>query len=203
MNGLEQILLKIEEDAKNETEKINNRAESSANEYIEKAVQSANSDAEVIIAAAKKKSALIIESAKSGGDAFIKRSELAAKTKIINESLDFALKSIEELETEKYFDIIYKLILKYAHKEHGKLFMNSRDLQRLPADFIKKVNNALEKYKSSIELSEVPAKIRSGLIISYGGIEENCAFDELLNEKSDLIKDRLFALLKDAQEGNT
>lgn len=196
MNGLEQILLKIEEDANAEVNKILKEAENESRDFVDKSVQNAEAEAEKLISAAKKKAALIAENAKSGSEAYIKREELAARADVINSCIEYAFDAVISMDTEKYFDILYKLILKYAHKEPGILCVNEKDLTRIPDDFIKNVNKSLEKYGGSVSLSDKPTDIKGGFIISYGGIEENCAFEELLEEKKDDIKDRLFAQLK-------
>ena len=54
------------------------------------------------------------------------------------------------------------------------------------------LNKKLKEKNASVSLADESAKIDSGVIIRYGGIEENCTFGALIGEKRDEIRDILF-----------
>lgn len=195
MNGLEQILLKIEEDNNLEIKKILDDGKSKADAYVSEIKSKAETEAAAIKASAEKKAALMIENAKSGCESYIKREELAAKSEIVSDCISSAGVQIKSMDQDRYFESIVALIMKYAHEGEGELIMNSRDIDRMPRGFLKKVNAELKKSGSSLVLSDTPADIDSGFIIRYGGIEENCTFDALIEDKIDEIKDKLYGQL--------
>lgn len=195
MNGLEQILLKIEDDGKAEVKKITDDAERESAAYIAAAEESAKKEADIIINAAQKKACQLIEIAESGSRSYIKRQELAVKSEIISDCINTALSEMESAQTDKYFEMLFNLILKYSHKNQGELRLNKADMERMPNDFMEKVNESLSEKNASVILAQRPYDIKSGCVIAYGEIEENCTFDALIEEKKDKIKDILYKRL--------
>ena len=43
--------------------------------------------------------------------------------------------------------------------------------------------------------SEDPGRIKSGFILSYGGIEENCSLDAIFAEKAETLRDLANSIL--------
>ena len=66
--------------------------------------------------------------------------------------------------------------------------MSEKDINNMPDKFVENINSKLEN--ASLTLSKGTG-IDKGFILKYGGIEENCTFDALIEEKRDLIKDKL------------
>ena len=91
--------------------------------------------------------------------------------------------------------MLFKLILKYSHENQGELRLNETDMERMPEDFIEKVNKSLSEKNASVILAQKPYDIKPGCVIAYGEIEENCTFDALIEEKKDEIKDKLYKRL--------
>lgn len=196
MNGLIQILAKIEEDSLLEVNKIKEDGKKQAEKIIADAVNSANAEAEIIAANADKKTSQMLENAKSGCDVLLKRAEVAAKSEVVAECIKSAAAQLKAMDDHKYFDAVKKLILKYYHQnEQGKLLMNSKDIKRMPKSFLKDINKHLKKQNAELILAKNPADIDSGFVICYGGVEENCTFDSLIEEKKDEIKDKLYLQL--------
>lgn len=195
MNGLEQILLKIEDDGKAEAKKITDDAEREMAAYLASVEESAKKDAEIILNAARQKANRLTENAESGGKSYIKRQELAARSEIISDCIAAALEEMESAQTDKYFEMLFKLILKYSHKGQGELRLNETDIKRMPEDFVEKVNKSLAEKKASVVLAQKPYDIKPGCVLAYGEIEENCTFVALIEEKKDEIKDRLYKRL--------
>lgn len=194
MNGLKNILLKIEEDGSAEAARIEKEAILHAEEYKAGVLETAKAEAGEIAADAEKKAAVIDESAKSGCEAYIKRQELAARAQVINDFIGYAAEKIDGMDDGEYFDTLEKLIVKYAQNGEGELILNKKDSDRMPQDFMEKVNKEIKN--GSVKKSAVTDdKIKSGFIIRYGEIEQNCTFEALLEEKKDETKDAVFRLI--------
>jgi len=196
MDGLNLILQKIEEDNKLEVNRIISDAQKTAENIIASAEEEVKIQADKIIADADKKTSLMLENAKSGCESLIKRAEISAKSQIVSECISFAEKELKALPDDEYFEALTKLILKYFHAyEQGEICFNAGDIKRMPKNFLKSVNKEIKKYSAELVLAEIPVEIDSGFIIRYGGIEENCTFSSLIEEKIDEIKDKLYSQL--------
>lgn len=196
MNGLTKILAKIEEDNLLEVNKIKEDAKRQAEKIVEEAVSIANAEAIVIAENADKKTSQMLENAKSGCEVLVKRAEVMAKAEVVAECIKAAAEQLKAMDDDEYFDTVKNLILKYYHRnEQGELLMNSRDIKRMPKSFLKDINKHLKNQNAELILAENPADIDSGFVICYGGVEENCTFDSLIEEKTDEIKDKLYSQL--------
>lgn len=194
MNGLEQILLKIEEDNQAAVSKIISDAKANAKKLLDESADKAKAESDEIIEEAEKHALQIADNAESGYEATLRRGELQAKAEIVNGWLDKAMTQIKSLDDEAYFSTVFNLILLHADKKSGELIFNDKDRNRLPSNFMTMLNDALEN-GAELTLSDEAADIENGCIIRYGGIEENCTFNALLEEKADEVKDKLFALV--------
>lgn len=197
MNGLERILLKIEEDNNEKVKQIIDAAERDGREEADKILSEAEKQAEKIIKDAEKKAEVIIESAKNGARAAEARYLTSSKAEIINQGIKKAAERLKDLADEEYFKLIFKLILKYAHPCSGELILSLKDKYRLPNDFLEDINNELSKKGGSLVLSDEDIEADGGFVLRYGGIDENCSFDALIRERENEIKD---ALLKEIKE---
>lgn len=196
MNGLKLILDKIEEENVLEVNKIKEEGKKQAEKIIADAVSGANAEAEIIAANADKKTSQMLENAKSGCDVLVKRAEVSARSEVVLECIKTATAQLKSMDDAKYFEVITKLIFKYFHPdEQGEFMMNKKDIARMPKSFLKNVNKELKKNGAELVMSEKSVDIDSGFIIRYGGVEENCTFDSLIEEKTDEIKDKLYSQL--------
>ena len=117
---------------------------------------------------------------------------LTEKLNIINNAVDTAAHSLKNMDSDEYFKAVETLVIKYSHYGEGELLMNERDRAAVPDGFMESLNKKLKEKNASVSLADESAKIDSGVIIRYGGIEENCTFAALIGEKRDEIRDILF-----------
>ena len=196
MDGLDLILQKIEEDNLLEISKIKDEGKRLAEKIIADAEALANAEAEKIVVNADKKTSIMLENAKNGCNSLIKRAEISAKSQVVSECISYAADEIKSFPDNEYFDVITKLIFKYFHpNEQGKFCVNAKDKDRMPKNFLKSVNKELKKSGAVLVMEDNPVDIDSGFIIRYGGIEENCTFKSLIEDKTDEIKDKLYSQL--------
>ena len=196
MSGLGKILEHIKGDADAEVNKILSQAKSEAELIIEEAKLEG-----------KKKVLLMEEKANSDYEALIKKGESAAKLKekrmileskqeVIEEMIEASRDSLTKSPNNEYFEIILKMVGKYALNEEGQLLFSKSDLDRMPKDFIKKLNNVLEDKKGAVlTISDKTIPIDGGFIIKYGEVEVNCSFEALFLAARETLQDKVGALL--------
>lgn len=112
-------------------------------------------------------------------NAFLKR-----RREEIDRTYSEILNKMENLPDEDYFELIYTFAKKLSGMS-GVVLLNKKDMNRLPKDFLAK----LEKCGVKAELSNTPCDIESGFILKCGDIEENMDFSAILSEKRDIIED--------------
>lgn len=189
MTGLEKIVEQIKEEAqaaseenlaqtKKEGEELLAEAKQKREEARAIAVKQIDADAKQRLlrgqsAAALQKRKLLLE----------------AKQQIIKEILADALDTMLHLNQEEYFGFLLRMVRRYALKEPGTIYLSRLDLERMPESFRRELE------EKNIMISEEPATLTGGFLLSYGDIEENCSFDALLAENRDALQDQLVKVL--------
>ncbi len=175
-------------------------------------VQEANAQADEIIDQAKAEAAKISESIFQKSEAEVenyrerilssidlqKRTKiLEAKQEMIGEVLDKSYESLAGMEPEAYFNMLLKLLGKYALPQEGEIFFSQADIKRMPSGYEAEIMKAAKAKGGSLKVSEEGRNIENGFVLAYGGIEENCTlramFDEKRDELSDKVRELLFA----------
>ncbi len=192
MDGLKEILSKIDSDNAAEIKEYVSAQNAETQKMTDEIVNSARSEAEKILADAAKKTAQLSENSKSSCALYEKNRLLTEKLNIINNAVDTAAHSLKNMDSDEYFKAVETLVIKYSHDGEGELLMNERDRAAVPDGFMESLNKKLKEKNASVSLADESAKIDSGVIIRYGGIEENCTFGALIGEKRDEIRDILF-----------
>lgn len=195
MTGLDKIVQDIKKDSdarissimeetRKGKDKINKEAE---NEAAEKCAE--------INRRAKEQAEAVKERALSAAALQQRREILSAKQKIISGIIENAKKSIYKLPDKEYFNIILKMIRKYAPKADGKILFSKADKNRLPDGFAKAVEAAAKEKGAKLAISDETRAIDGGFVLSYGGIEENCSFEALFDAKHDELQDKVNKIL--------
>ncbi len=192
MDGLKEILSKIDSDNAAEIKEYVSAQNAETQKMTDEIVNSARSEAEKILADAAKKTAQLSENSKSSCALYEKNRLLTEKLNIINNAVDTAAHSLKNMDSDEYFKAVETLVIKYSHDGEGELLMSERDRAAVPDGFMESLNKKLKEKNASVSLADESAKIDSGVIIRYGGIEENCTFGALIGEKRDEIRDILF-----------
>lgn len=196
MAGLEKILdaiksetelncNRIAEEAKNETSKLLEEAKIN----IEKEDKRFKSQTESMVELLKEKGKSAAESEKN-------KIILQEKQKIIQQTIDEAKEKLRSLATDKYFDIIEKLVLDNAHQNEGDMFLSSDDYDRVPDGFIDQLNSKLEKNKKGrLTMKKSSGEIKDGVMLKYGEIQENLSIDSIFADKKEMLEDKINASL--------
>ena len=195
MTGLENILAKIEEDARARAEDIRAEAARQAAHIREQAQQEADIQRDTIASQGKQKAADTLAHAQSAAALAKRQAELAAKQRLINETIEAAREQLLALPTDQYFSLLQKLAVLHALPQAGQLILSPEDKARKPALFEEGLNAALSDPSASLTVAEITRPIDGGVILVYGGIEENCSFEALFSAHADELQDMVQALL--------
>ena len=100
-----------------------------------------------------------------------------------------------DLDDEKYFEMLEKLLEKHALAEDGTICFSEKDLERMPEGFPEKIKSIAASQGGSLTLSEKPEKVDGGFLLVYGGIEENCTIRAVFDSKREELSDQVNRLL--------
>ena len=70
-----------------------------------------------------------------------------------------------------------------------------KDLGRMPSDFEENLKKALAAKGAECTLSEKPENIASGIFLDYGNIAIDCSFESVIEEKSDIYKEKISEII--------
>lgn len=183
MAGIENILGIISSQQKQTENNIISVAEKKADAVIADGNEKAEKEYSEYRKKSEKQLALDYYNAVSSVDAEMRRNILACKIHCIDAVIEKTLERLDIMPDDEYFDILEKLLIQRADKSEGLLYLSQRDLSRITADFKKTVKNL------NIKISENPADIENGFILTYGLISENCSFRAIIEAERDSIRD--------------
>ena len=192
MNGSERILSRIRTDCDESVRKIETHAQHEHDRIIADAQHRADTQAAAVAEKTAQKRAQLETSSQS-------RAQLARRNALLKQRRKEIDTTVEELEAyllglgdNEYFEAIYRLAAKLRGKS-GELFLNKKDLKRLPENFTKRMAAA----GVDASVSQTPADITGGFILKCGDVEENMEFAAIISagrdEIEDLINRELFA----------
>lgn len=178
------LLSFIIEDGKAQAEKILADAEIKRDEILENASLQAESNAKEIELAASKKAQGLKNIASSNASLVSRNTVLKAKREEIDKTIDGMREYILSLEDGKYFDLLYRMA-RSVSVDGGEILLNKRDLNRLPSDFEKR----MEESGVKATVSKNPVDIAGGFILKNGPIEINCSVDAVIEDRRNDIED--------------
>ncbi|MGN0298228.1 MAG: V-type ATP synthase subunit E [Lachnospiraceae bacterium] len=189
--GLEKMLQQILDEA-NETAK---KKVAEAKAEADSIMAEANKAAAVLDAENQNKMAAVAVSSreKANSSAQLKRRQVLLKTKqeIINDILRQAQQAFTSMETEEYFSYIEKMLKKYTQAKNGEICFNTKDLQRMPANFSSIIEKIARENGGKLIISENSVNILGGFVLVYGGIEENCSIEAMFHTQREMLADKL------------
>lgn len=200
MSGIEKLINRLDADTAEKCDAILADAERQRAKIIAAAESDAKSKAADIIAEADKRAEYTVRIAQSQADMRRRQSELKAKTELIDSAVEEALKRLESLDTDRFFEVMKGLIINEAQPGDGVIAMLPADAEKAPAEFTDSVNSALTNGK--LTLAPDGSIGSRGAILRYGDIDINLTFRALLNEKRDEIKSAAGAILFPAEDAS-
>lgn len=195
MSGLDKMKAQILEEAESSAQEILKKAEAEAGALMKAAADEAEARAAAVVEKENRKAEESVKRAQSFMDMQKKQSVLAAKQEVIREVLDAAYAQIMDLDEERYFAMLGKMLEKYILPGEGTIYFSKRDLERMPDGFQEKIKTAAAAKNAQITLSEKPEEIEGGFLLVYGGIEENCTIKAVFNSRREELSDKVNRLL--------
>lgn len=190
MTGLDKIREKIEEQSRENCDRIIAEANLKVKKMIAQAREEGNRRAGEITDAAQSEADKKNAVSKSTAESITRNRYLEIRNAILNDIISAAYLSIDKFSDEEYFDMIFSLCKKNIQPGECTMYMNGFDLSRLPEDFSIRLNEAVCE-SSSVTLAEKAVDIENGFILDYGDITVNCTLKAVFDENMDALKDML------------
>lgn len=195
MAGIEKMTEAILADARKTAEEIINVAKSEADKEKSDAFDGIAADKEKQEEALKRELNDYRNRAESARDLSRRRMVLEKKQEIIAKIIEKTRVSLHDADTQTYFSNLYKMFEKYCQSDKGTMYLNARDLERLPGDFSDRIEAIAHSKSGEIVMDKNPMDIEDGFILVYGGTEENCTFRSLIESAKDDLYDEINKML--------
>ena len=183
MNGIDTIIQRLNTDAKAETDALLEKARQEAAAVA--ARYQAQADKEV---AAEREERLI-----SAAQMEARKTVLAAKQAVMEETYAKALEKLRNLPEARYVEVLTELLLQAAPHGVGEVLFSAQDRETVGQAAVDAANG---KSGGKLTLSGETAPIQGGFILKDGNVEVNCAFDTLVRlqkaETAGQVAQRLF-----------
>lgn len=194
MTGLDRIIEKIIAEAQKNCDAIISEASAEVKEIISEARAKAKAESEKILSDAHKTAVRKQAVSKSTAESITRNRYLEIRNAILNDIISAAYLEIEKFSDEEYFSMLRKLCIKNVQTGECEMHLSGYDMGRLPDDFEMSINSEIYE-KGAVHISNVPADIENGFILSYGDIEINCTLKAIFDENMDSLKDMLSTAL--------
>lgn len=190
MTGLDKIKEKIEEQSRENCERIFAETNLKIKKMIAEAREEGNRRASEIVGAAQREADKKNAVSKSTAESITRNRYLEIRNAILNDIISAAYLEIEKFTDEEYFDMIFSLCKKNIQPGECTMHMNGFDLSRLPEGFEDRINGAVFE-TSSVTVGKKAVDIENGFILDYGDISVNCTLKAVFDENMDSLKDML------------
>ena len=189
MAGIDEMINMIDQQQKKTSESIIIAAEKRARTIIAEGMDKAEKAYADHIKTAKAQAQRELENSRSFADAEIKRRILACKVECVDKVVEDTVARLHDLPDKEYFELVERLVLRSLREGEGVISMCSRDLERLPEGFSKRLSEAAAKKNGTVKISPEPAQIEDGFILTYGLISENCSFRAITESEREGVRD--------------
>lgn len=190
MKGLENIVREIERSAQAEAASIVAQATKEAEEIVSLSREQAQKEKQELLEETRTNTQWMISQSDSGAIQQHRQQILSTKQEILQETLEKAKKTINNLSREEYYLLLSEMAARTEGKGPVRLQMNQRDLEDVPESFLKSFPSDLE-----IVLEEIPAEITGGFILNFGNVYDNLSIDSIFERNHNKIYDILREIL--------
>lgn len=195
MSGLDKIKDQILEEANHSAEDKLAEAQAKADKIAQEAKEAAAKEGEAISQKAKAEVAKLNERTESACEMQKKKAILQAKGEVIAQVLEKAYEKLINIDDASYFDMIRKMLEKYALAEDGEIYFSESDLKRLPQGFESEITKIAQSKGGTLKLEKEGKDMIGGFVLVYGGVEENCTLRAIFDSKRDELSDKVRELL--------
>jgi V/A-type H+-transporting ATPase subunit E len=115
------------------------------------------------------------------------------KQQSIDEVFDKVLEKMNNFDDAKYEQIMYDMLMASVESGEEEIAMPENRKKKLSADFISKVNKALEAVgkKGKLKISDETRNISGGFILMGQGVEMNNSFEAVIRLYRDEIEPKV------------
>lgn len=195
--ALEDILRKIEEDAKREADKILSEARERAEEILQTAKLEAKQTKENLLKEAHREAQTHKSRLISMAQLDMRKEILQEKQNLIDQAFQKALKRLTEMEDEEYRELIREMLKGVVEHGDEEIILSERDKSRISQGFIQALNKELESEGKlgKLTIAEETGDFSGGFILRRGKIELNNSFDALLQSAKGEMRTELSRIL--------
>lgn len=195
MNGLDKLVARISGESDEQIKTIIDDAGAKAAEIKADCDRKIKAECERIEKKAQTEVETIEMRGKASAELKTKQILLTGKQELLNDTIAMAKEKLNSLSDREYIDFITKLFAKHIPAEDAVLKMNAADLKRIPKSVFDGFVQSAEEKGAKLSVSEEPSEIKNGFILDFGGIEENCTFDALIDQNIEELQDKVKSLL--------
>ncbi|MGP1568979.1 MAG: V-type ATP synthase subunit E [Peptoanaerobacter stomatis] len=196
MTGLEKILDEIKAQSRQTVEQIESEGRKIADDMIKEQEEKISSKKAVFEKELEQTSKLDLEKGISSAISQKKKMILEEKQNIISDIIEKSKNYIKNLSKDEYMTFLEKIALKYAHKEEGKIRLTASDKDGIGQELVSRLNTKLsENSKGTLVLDDQVSNEKSGFVIIYKDVEENCSLEAIFSEKRELLEDKINSFL--------
>ena len=195
MNGLDKLVDRISGEANDQIKSILDEANARAAEIKAEYDKKQKAECDRIEKKAQSEVETIESRAKASAELKTKQILLTGKQELLNDTIALAKEKLAGLSDQEYTDFIVKLFDKHIPMEDAVLRLNAADLKRISKDVLDSFVKKAKEAGADLKISEEAAEIKNGFILDFGGIEENCTFDALIDQNIEELQDKVKSLL--------
>ena len=193
MNGIDKITQRIGADTQAEIGRILADAAAQAEAAADKFRTQAEAEDRDLLAKSERAAAEREERLVSAAQMEARKTVLAAKQAVMEETYAKALEKLRNLSETRYVEVLTELLLQAAPHGVGEVLFSAQDRETVGQAAVDAANG---KSGGKLTLSGETAPIQGGFILKDGNVEVNCAFDTLVRlqkaETAGQVAQRLF-----------
>ena len=177
MNGIDTIIQRLNIDAKAETDALLEKARQEAAAVAARYQAQADKEAADLAARNERLAAEREERLISAAQMEARKTVLAAKQAVMEETYAKALEKLRNLSETRYVEVLTELLLQAAPHGVGEVLFSAQDRETVGRAAVDAAN---AQNGGQLTLSDETAGIPGGFILRNGSIEVNCAYDTLI-----------------------
>lgn len=198
MNGMENILKRIERDAGAEVEQIRASSDKECEAIRDRYKEQAQAAYWKILTAGKAEADARAQRLASLAETEARKQMLALKQELIGKTFARAEEKLLSMPEEEYVAFLAGMAVRASSTGTEEILLSPADRSRYGKRVANAANQALEAAGKTggLRLSESTRNIRGGLILQNGKVEMNCSVETMLamrrNELAGTVAEKLF-----------
>lgn len=197
MSGVDGVITKIIEDAKNQADEKLNSANQQATDILDDARQKAEEIKKNAAENAKVNAVRLEERLISMAQLEVRKKRLRAKQEIIDEAFDESVKSLLMMNDNEYIKLLTKMVTSSVSTGREQVVLTEEDRKRLGAKLVKAINDVLKEkgLADEISLADKTHKSQGGVILVRGRVEINYTFDAVIFMQRNSMEEKVVEIL--------